>query len=173
MGPPASRDILNFKWELRRRRRLSEIDYSFSIIPLFPLFPFSRASRSYLVSFNVIIIHCERSAAHLFARARSAHTPAPAPLMRPRPRTPAQRALPRPTRQAFSGRTSTFFFSGRKLIGFSPRVEHIFYWPLTAVIYCVSKGGERHLAGVLSYKRGFFNSYYILIHVLFFGPPWT
>lgn len=46
------------------------------------------------------------------------------------------------------------FFNRRKLIGFSPRVEHIFYWPLTAVIYCVSKGGERHLVGSAFLQKG-------------------
>lgn len=54
---PQYRGALKFKWELRRRRRrLCEIDYSFSIIPLFPLPSFSRASRFYLVTFNFIII---------------------------------------------------------------------------------------------------------------------
>lgn len=59
------------------------------------------------------------------------------------------------TRASFLPGWPRGFLYSRKLIGFSPRVEHIFYWPLIAVIYCVSKGGERHLAGVALTKGGF------------------
>lgn len=121
-----------------RRRRLSEIDYSFSIIPLFhfshfPALPVAISSRLTIL----LYLHCGW---------RSCPYPLPLPLL------PATRVVC----PAFSARTGTFFFCRRKLIGFSSRVEHIFYWSLTAVIYCVSKGGERYLVESAFLQKGRF-----------------